>query len=196
MKKFHIEKLKDISSKEKMEKKQLFFLHENSSNSIVSKSISLDSFEANNNSKYSSNNPSTQSEINSDNYADNKLIFDNKDTNEGNNKFNLLRKKTKITFNITKRTKKKQNFLLLLNISKILIIYSLEKIIIRIYKRFAEKRNYFRHINVFIGMIQSKILMEEDGHMKSILNLLNHLLIMEKIGKLFRNMLVLEVINK
>ena len=45
-------------------------------------------------------------------------------------------------------------------------------------------------------MIQSKILMEEDGHMKSILNLLNHLLIMEKIGKLIRNMLVLEVINK
>ena len=110
MKKFHIEKLKDISSKEKMEKKQLFYLHENSSNSIVSKSISLDSFEANNNSKYSSNNPSTQSEINSDNYADNKLIFDNKDTNEGNNKFNLLRKKTKITFNITKRTKKKIKF--------------------------------------------------------------------------------------
>ena len=110
MKKFHIEKLKDISSKEKKEKKQLFYLHENSSNSIVSKSISLDSFEANNNSKYSSNNPSTQSEINSDNYADDKLIFDNKDTNEGNNKFNLLRKKTKITFNITKRTKKKIKF--------------------------------------------------------------------------------------
>ena len=110
MKKFHIEKLKDISSKEKMEKKQLFYLHENSTNSIVSKSISLDSFEANNNSKYSSNNPSTQSEINSDNYADDKLIFDNKDTNEGNNKFNLLRKKTKITFNITKRTKKNKIF--------------------------------------------------------------------------------------
>ena len=110
MKKFHIEKLKDISSKEKMEKKQLFYLHENSTNSIVSKSISLDSFEANNNSKYSSNNPSTQSEINSDNYADNKLIFDNKDTNEGNNKFNFLRKKTKITFNIEKQTENETKF--------------------------------------------------------------------------------------
>ena len=108
MKKFHIEKLKDISSKEKMEKKQLFYLHENSTNSIVSKSISLDSFEANNNSKYSSNNPSTQSEINSDNYADNKLIFDNKDTNEGNNKFNLLRKKTKITFKKKQKKKKRK----------------------------------------------------------------------------------------
>ena len=64
---------------------------------------------------------------------------------------------------------------------------------------FARKRNYFKHINYFIRMIQLKILMElmeEDGHMKSTLNLLNHLLIMEKNGILFRNILALEVVNK
>ena len=39
-------------------------------------------------------------------------------------------------------------------------------------------------------------LMEEDGHKKSTLNLLNHLLILEKNGILFRNILALEVVNK
>ena len=45
-------------------------------------------------------------------------------------------------------------------------------------------------------MIQLKILIEENGHMKNILNSLNHLLIMEKNGKLFRNILAQEVAIK
>ena len=129
MKKFHIEHLKEISSsKEKIKKKQLFYLNKKSNNSKVSKSLDL--YKSNNNSKYLSNNPSTQSKKNYNYYIDRKDIFDIKDTNEGNNKFNFLRKKTKITF-ITKKQKKKNEklFLLLLNISKRMIIYSLEKAI-------------------------------------------------------------------
>ena len=128
MKKFHIEHLKEISSsKEKIKKKQLFYLNKKSNNSKVSKSLDL--YKSNNNSKYLSNNPSTQSKKNYNYYIDRKDIFDIKDTNEGNNKFNFLRKKTKITF-ITKKQKKKNEklFLLLLNISKRMIIY-LEKAI-------------------------------------------------------------------
>ena len=45
-------------------------------------------------------------------------------------------------------------------------------------------------------MIKLKILIEENGHMKSTLNLLNHLSIMEKDGKLFRNILAQEVAIK
>ena len=106
MKKFHIEHLKEISSsKEKIKKKQLFYLNKKSNNSKVSKSLDL--YKSNNNSKYLSNNPSTQSKKNYNYYIDRKDIFDIKDTNEGNNKFNFLRKKTKITF-ITKKQKKKK----------------------------------------------------------------------------------------
>ena len=45
-------------------------------------------------------------------------------------------------------------------------------------------------------MIQLKILIEENGHIKSALNSLNHLLNMEKNGKLLRNILALEVVIK
>ena len=88
MKKFHIEHLKEISSsKEKIKKKQLFYLNKKSNNSKVSKSLDL--YKSNNNSKYLSNNPSTQSKKNYNYYIDRKDIFDIKDTNEGNNKFNF-----------------------------------------------------------------------------------------------------------
>ena len=49
-------------------------------------------------------------------------------------------------------------------------------------KMFVQKRIYFELLNILTGMIQIKIAMEEDGHMKNILDLLNHLLIMEKNG--------------
>ena len=77
-----------------------------------------------------------------------------------------------------------------------MIKYSLDKAIIRMSKRFAKKRNYFKHVIILILIIQLKILMEENGHLKNTLNLLNHLLIMEKNGKLFRSLLVLEVVVK
>ena len=106
MKKFHIEHLKEISSsKEKIKKKQLFYLNKKSNNSKVSKSLDL--YKSNNNSKYLSNNPSTQSKKNYNYYIDRKDIFDIKDTNAGNNCINFLRKKTKITFFITREPQKK-----------------------------------------------------------------------------------------
>ena len=77
-----------------------------------------------------------------------------------------------------------------------MIKYSLEKAIIRMPIRFAKKRNYFKHVIILILIIQLKILMKENGHLKNTLNLLNHLLIMEKNGQLFRSVLVLEVVVK
>ena len=108
MNKISIENLEDVSSsKEKMERKKLFFHFKNNSNSIVSNSNSLDLYETNNNSKYLSNNPSIESKENYDNNVENKDILDIKDTNAGNNCINFLRKKTKITFFITREPQKK-----------------------------------------------------------------------------------------
>ena len=81
----------------------------------------------------------------------------------------------------------KRNFLLP-NILQRLIVFSLKKVII--------KRKNFKHAKIFTWTIQTKIPIVEDGHMKNILNLLNHLLIMEKNGKIFRNILVLEIVDK
>ena len=103
MSKFSIEKYKDIPlSKENMKKKNIFFLYKNSDCSTSPYSNSLDSFEPN---KCLNNSPSIELNKNDENYANNKDIFDIKDSNEGNNSINFLGKKTKVSFCITKKSK-------------------------------------------------------------------------------------------
>ena len=80
------------------------------SNSTFPKSNSLDSYELNNNSKYSSNNHSIELKKNYDNYVDSKDILDTKDINKENNNINFLGKKTKVSFCITKKPKQNHIF--------------------------------------------------------------------------------------
>ena len=115
MNKFSLENLTDISlSTKKTEKKQISFINENSSNSLIYKSNSNDLYKPKNNLIYLNNNPSIESKKSCDNYINDKDIFNIKDNNKRNNnlnnKINLLRKKTKVSFIISKKTEKKPKF--------------------------------------------------------------------------------------
>ena len=193
MNKFSLENFKDIPSpKENTKKNQLFFLYKDSDNSTSPKSNSLDSYEPN---KCLSNNSSIELKKNFDNYVNSKDIFDIEDSNEANNNINFLGKKTKVSFCITKKVKHTPIFY----ISKIMKNKDhlfFKKDHNREIRKISQKKKLFQTYNFFIKMIQLKILIEENGHMKNTLNLLNLLLIMEKIGKLLRNMLALEIIIK
>ena len=102
---FSKENLNDISSS---------FLIEDSSNLVKFRSNSLDLYQPNNNIITLSNNPSEESRKSSANYVDAKITFNVKDINKVNNNLNneidLLRKKTKITFNIEKQTENETKF--------------------------------------------------------------------------------------